>query len=47
MEKFKVIVKEEHDREKYELWVNFGASLLAGGIGSGITNCFDVLTINK
>lgn len=35
------------DFKKHEFNVNMLASFLGGAIGSGLTNCFDVLTINK
>ena len=33
--------------KKSEFWINNLASALGGAIGSGLTNAFDVVTINK
>lgn len=33
--------------EKYEYQLNMVAAFFGGAIGSGLTNAFDVLTINK
>ena len=42
--------KYKGDLEKYhknKAYISVWASLLAGSIGSAITNAFDVITINK
>ena len=39
--------KEEGEFEKKELQINMLAGFLAGAISSGLTNSFDMVTINK
>lgn len=40
-------IKYGESFSNHEFRVNMMASFLAGAIGSGLTNCFDVVTINK
>lgn len=40
-------LKYGDDFKEHEFIVNMYASFLGGAIGSGLTNCFDVITINK
>lgn len=44
---YKLKYRTPEEYEKHEFKVNMLASVLGGAIGSGLTNCFDVLTINK
>ena len=36
---------EEYEQKEFQ--ANLYASFLGGAVGSALTNCFDVLTINK
>lgn len=47
MKHFKKIYSGEGEYEKREYQLNMFAAFLGGAIGSGLTNAFDVLTINK
>ena len=40
-------IKYGENFKEHEFRVNMLASFLGGAIGSGLTNCFDVITINK
>ena len=44
---YKIKYGTPEEYAKHEFNVNMLASFLGGAIGSGLTNCFDVLTINK
>jgi len=44
---YKKLAKSEQDYRDNEFRHNFVASFLGGAIGSGLTNCGEVLTVNK
>ena len=47
MKYFKSYYSKEGEFEKKESQINMMAGFLGGAIGSGLTNSFDVVTINK
>jgi hypothetical protein len=47
MKYFKSQYSKEGEFEKKESQINMLAGFLGGAIGSGLTNSFDVVTINK